>query len=138
MCVNNDNISCDYIQETEKHEIKRNYSVEFKKIFSNSVSDLISQFYSKLNLTRSSIQLVFNSFTTFLSSGIIKINKDICSYIFTHENTQEKIELNEMLDNLEHPFLSINSEYKRYKYFETSEKLVKPVEIHIGVSDEKI
>lgn len=115
-------------------EIVKDLVLKFHCIFQNSVQLFISKLYDHLSLTRALIQTVIDSVSDFLSSGTIGILQECFGLLCKEVTSSEMEQLGTMFNLLENPFISLKTEYKRFKYFEQCEKLVKPIEICLGVS----
>lgn len=110
----------------------------FKDVFNISLQSFVSKLYDDLTLTRAAVQSIIHAVEIFLSSGLIKIIKETVTILCENVELNSSLDpLNTMLNLLEYPFESLNTEYKRVQYFEKCEKLIKPVEYNLGVLQEQ-
>lgn len=101
----------------------------FSKSLNDAVKKIISELYEYMKFTKAQIQFIINSFITFLTNDLVDIlekSLKICP------NTNLHIETITMFKLLKNSFQNVNSEYKRLKYFLSSETLKKPIEIELG------
>lgn len=119
-----------------KFDIKHN-TKQFSNILESTVATLTSKLYSNMGFNRTLIQYVIETVISFLKSGILDIVKNLCSHALDNSNSLKDIlnSISMMMDILENSFDPLNTEYKRFKYFENSQYFVKPQEQVIGVSD---
>lgn len=102
---------------------------DFFNLLQISVEKFIASLY-KMKINRSIIQSLIDITSEFLASGIISTIKNACK-LLTQNNLNLEIVLN-MLTFLEEPFNALNSEYKRMKYFESTQKLIQPIQQNLG------
>lgn len=104
---------------------------DIQKIAKQITEKFVSQLYDNLTLNRSTIQSIIMFFQNFLSS----VTDCIKQYLQSLQKTTPSNILTELIDVmniLEKTFYSLQSEYKRLKFFETSSCFIKPVEHIVG------
>lgn len=126
-----------FLNDNESAEKAKRLFCSFKVMFSEGLVTLMSNLYENLSLTRAAIQLIINSINSLLSHDIFEYIKKILD-IMTHDKNVEKPKkiLISMLNMLETPFCSLDTEYKREKFFDSTDALVRPVEHRLGVCQE--
>ncbi|CAH1111557.1 unnamed protein product [Psylliodes chrysocephalus] len=87
---------------------------------------------------RSVIQTLIESVSAFMSSGLIdKILESLLDFFPCHTKSTSFEYIKSMLKLMENPFSSLDTEYKRFKHFQKSDKLFMPQEIFLGVSEDQ-
>lgn len=108
-----------------------NYIECFKKLHKTNVVKIISELYN-LDIPRIRIQEILDCFSSFQSTHIEIIFK-MLSLSEAQETSEILKNIREMLSILKDPFLELNTEFKRFKYFEDSGKLLMPQKVLIGI-----
>lgn len=136
------NNDCEFVEDSVSDnvfDIKSNIN-KFTRILQTTVTNLVAKLYGNLGLNRSTIQVVVDTISLFLKSGMLNILKDSCEYLGhgiggTHNNILEGII--HMINILENAFGPLDTEYKRIQYFESSANFIAPSEKIIGVSGDQ-
>lgn len=143
------NVSFPDINNLDESEVSTNkinnlnsklYLEKFKTILGTSIESFISKFYDIPEISRTVVQLIIDSVSNFLSSGFINIIKERIQSLFNMPKIDLKNELEnilQMLDMLTSPFFHLNTEYKRFKYFENKETFLKPIPHILGVTHDR-
>ncbi|CAG9765739.1 unnamed protein product [Ceutorhynchus assimilis] len=114
---------------------------KLETILKKSAEDLVSKLYNNLSLTRSTVDTVIQYFIAFLNSGVFNIaNELICNLNKQPDsklsNTLHSPVLN-IFEKIENCFSFLSTEYKRFKYFNSCGKFIKPIQCPIGTSTEE-
>lgn len=109
---------------------------KFNDVLQKAVIHFIAKFYDDLSFNRSMIQDIIIRVGSLMKSGVFDIIKDCCSQIFGNiENTKDNLNgITNMINMLENLFDPLNTDYKRIKYFNDSNMLIKPIEQILGVT----
>lgn len=113
---------------------------KFKVILEQAAKSFISKLYDSPEISRTIVQLIIDSLSAFLSSELIHVIKESLANLFKSSRTTMPSELQyifQMLDKLSSSFSELNTEYKRFKYFESNNTLLKPSPHIIGVRNEQ-
>lgn len=117
----------------------KNLLTQFSELLEKTVAQFIAQLYNHIAITRTVIQWIINLIQSFLSSGLLDLIKRCCSNIpkVTEHSSDILDAVFHMFHSFENAFQSLNTEYKRMKYFEKSQCLLNPVLRVIGVAEEQ-
>lgn len=112
-----------------------NYLECFKNIHKANVVKIISELYN-LDIARIRVQEILDCFSNFQSTLIESIIRMLSSSEAFEKSEIFKV-ISEMLLILKNPFSELNTEFKRFQYFEESGKLLMPQKVLIGIGKER-
>lgn len=145
-CTNNIDFSIDHVSHmSDKQENTTQHSSPIQSLLSqflislnHSVEYFIAQLYANVTLTKTVIQQIISNVIGFFNSNYLTIIKDGLD-IITNDVKDKHIleELHSMLKSLSTCFDTLNTEYKRKKFFEKSKFYNKPSEIKVGSSPDR-
>ncbi|XP_031340612.1 uncharacterized protein LOC116168774, partial [Photinus pyralis] len=104
---------------------------KFCSLIDSEIRKFISQLYDKLTITKSCIQNIIQFVNAFLSSGVLDLLQKCCEV--ANGNTLPS-QISNMFKLLKNPFLHLDTEHKRFKYFLQSNYLIEPFEQVLGLS----
>lgn len=94
------------------------------------VDDFVSKLYDRLSLSRLATQEIIASVGTLLTNISLDLKDEA-----QHSNAEAT---NIAIDSLSSCFSHVGTEYKRLQYFENTNKFVKPTQITIGSTQQKV
>lgn len=111
----------------------------FNSLLLSNISILVAKLYDNTDLNRSAIQFLIECIQSFLKSGILNSIRKLCNHLTNDLDNSKQILtfINDMFSSLENCFDPLNTEYKRFRYFERSKHFFGPTEHAIGVSEDQ-
>lgn len=111
-----------------------NMENRYNAILLNCVEGLVAKLYSNSSIPRSFIQYIISIFTSFLNSEIFEILLQLINHLPENDllNTIT-IMIRKFTSCLSH----YDTEYKRFKHFKSSDYYVEPIQVEIGVENDR-
>lgn len=104
--------------------------VYFKERLRHESATFASTFYNETSMNRRHVQTIVDSTRTFIKNVIFSYLKPtVLSFL---NNVDDKRKIEEVINLFENPFVSFDSEYKRFKYFKDLGTFIKPESYVIG------
>lgn len=107
---------------------------ELKLLIKSEVLIFLGKLYNSSVLPRNHIQTIVENVSDLLRGDFVVILKQTITNLLQLDSVTEKTisTISEILDCLINPFCELETEYRRLKAFEDSDKLIHPVEYTVG------
>ncbi|KAE8741293.1 hypothetical protein FOCC_FOCC013181 [Frankliniella occidentalis] len=106
--------------------------VDFKEMLLKQQDFFVAKLYANPAFPRNLVDKMVKDLSHYLSSPFFDHLQNVVLSSVSPESPEKKLEIQEMFDMVMNPFAHLNTEYKRFAYFENSGDFIKPVAYDIA------
>lgn len=106
--------------------------IDLKKQLRYEAAKFASNFYNKLSMNRTHMQTIVNTTNMFMKNVLFSYLKPNILNLLRNINDTTQYKIEQIFNLFENPFESLDSEFKRFKYFKEKGTLIEPESYVIG------